>query len=69
MSPEAIALAAVKRTETWMGWCDPSNLGTPQQAGRYLENRLDAAFLLGVQKGQEIAANRVRDLALGKTQL
>lgn len=67
MSPEAIALARVEATESWRGWSDPKTIGAAPDVRQYLQNRLRAAFLLGVQSGVEIAAKRVRNIALGKT--
>lgn len=66
MSPEAIALSQLESTEAWKGWSDPKGIGAAANMQQYIQNRLRAAFLLGLEKGVEIAAERVRNVALGK---
>lgn len=66
MSPQARALATVESTKGWNEMTDATTLGADPKQSRFLQNRLEAAFLLGFTQGENCAADRIRNAALGK---
>lgn len=66
MSPEGRALAKLESLPSWQSWCDPAKIERSSDKQQYMKDRLRAAFLLGFKEGVGVAADRVRDLVLGK---
>lgn len=44
---------------------NPETLRAPANMRRFLQNRIEATFMNGVKAGELIAANRIREIALG----